>query len=274
MPPRQRREASAERLQTLLTKTFEDNPAITSVNDLRDFAMEAEKDSEAKVKPTYAEATEFLGSKERSQVHKEVKQEWKGRIRKPLRAKVSFAIDDLDWRTISPMTKEQKGYEFMLCCLDRGTRKLYVRALATKTSQETVAMLRDILQEAGATDTIKDISFDSASEYLSAEMREFLSRIGGNENGVTTHVKPPVRESRQDIADLDSQMGIFSRHITLLRKKAEPETLAWYPYILPALECANKKAHPQRPRHWASRPTGPRRVFRQRRRMATRLPRK
>ena len=125
MPPRQRREASAERLQTLLTKTFEDNPAITSVTDLRDFAMEAEKDSEAKVKPTFAEATEFLGSKERSQVHKEVKQEWKGRIRKPLRAKVSFAIDDLDWRTISPMKdqpgfKEQKGYKFMLCCLDRG----------------------------------------------------------------------------------------------------------------------------------------------------------
>ena len=100
-----------------------------------------------------------------------------------------------------PGFKEQKGHKFMLCCIDRGTRKLYVRALKTNTSQETVAMLRDILQEAGATDTIKDISFDNASEYLSAEMRESLSRIGGDENGVTTHVKPPGRESRQDIAD-------------------------------------------------------------------------
>ncbi len=108
MPPRQRREASAERLQTLLTKTFEDNPAITGVDDLRDFAMEAEEDADEKVKPTYAEVKEFLGAKERSQVYKEVKQNWKGRIRKPLGPGISFAIDDLDWRTISP-TKDQPG---------------------------------------------------------------------------------------------------------------------------------------------------------------------
>ena len=89
----------------------------------------------------------------------------------------------------------------------------YVRPLKSKRSDETVAALRDILVEANATDTIKEISFDSASEFLSAEMTAFLSRIGANENGVTVHVKPPGRESRQDIADLDSTMGIFFARI-------------------------------------------------------------
>ena len=46
MPPRPRREASAERLRALLTKTFAENPAITSANDLRDFAKEAEEGEE------------------------------------------------------------------------------------------------------------------------------------------------------------------------------------------------------------------------------------
>jgi hypothetical protein len=77
-------------------------------------------------------------------------------------------------------------------------------------------------------------------------MREFLGRIGGNEEGgVTTHVKPPGRESRQDIADLDNKMGIFSREITLIREQAagkdEPQTLAWYPFIQRALDFTNKK---------------------------------
>ena len=77
-----------ERLKALLTKTYAENTAITSINDLRDFAMEAEEDEEEeqKVNPTYKEVGEFLGSKERSQVFKEVPpaQEWQSRIRKPL----------------------------------------------------------------------------------------------------------------------------------------------------------------------------------------------
>ena len=198
--------------------------------------MLAEEDADEKVNPTYAEVRLFLEDKGRSQVFREY-DEWGGRIRKPLGPGISFAIDDLDWRTIAPKReqpgyKEQEGYLYMLCCLDRGTRMFYVRPLKTKRSGETVAALRSILQEANATDTIKEISFDSASEFLSADMRDFLARLGPNENGVTVHVKPPGRESRQDIADLDSKMGIFSRHLMTIRKQAEPETLAWKPFIL------------------------------------------
>ena len=62
-----------ERLKALLTKTYAENSAITSIQDLRDFAMEAEEDLEEgdKVNPTFKEVTEFLSGKERSQVFKD-----------------------------------------------------------------------------------------------------------------------------------------------------------------------------------------------------------
>ena len=111
-------------------------------------------------------------------------------------------MDDLDWRTISPMkdspgAAEQKGYKYMLCVLDRATRKLWVEALKSKTVGETVAALRKILADAGATETIKEMSMDSASEFLSADMRSFLGRLGPNPDGVTIHVKAPDRASRK-----------------------------------------------------------------------------
>ena len=129
----------------------------------------------------------------------------------------------------------------MLCALDRGTRKLSVRALKSKTVEETLAALTDILAKANATDTIKEMSMDSASEFLSQPMQNFLKRIGPNEGGVVTHVKAPDRASRQDISDLDSKMGIFSRQLNLLRSEAEPDTLAWYPFVEKAVEFTNKK---------------------------------
>ena len=48
MPPRKRREASAERLKQLLTRTFEKYTAITRADDLHDFAMAADEDEEEK----------------------------------------------------------------------------------------------------------------------------------------------------------------------------------------------------------------------------------
>lgn len=98
-----------------------------------------------------------------------------------------------------------------------------------------------MLREAEATETIKEMSMDSATEYLSAEMTEALRTLGPNENGVTIHVKPPGRESRQDIADLDSKMCIFSRALMNIRRNVRPKTLAWKPYIAEALDFVNKK---------------------------------
>jgi hypothetical protein len=71
MPPRKRREAIAERLEKLLTTTFEKYKAITGAGKLRDFAKEAEEEDEDKVNPTFAEVHAFLNDKERSQVCKE-----------------------------------------------------------------------------------------------------------------------------------------------------------------------------------------------------------
>ena len=67
----------------------------------------------------------------------------------------------------------------------------------------------DILRSADATDKIKELSCDSASEFLGKEMRDALARLGPpDQGGVVLHVKPPGRAARQDIADLDSKMGI------------------------------------------------------------------
>ena len=68
------------------------------MNDLRDFAKDAEEDDDNPVNPTYKEAQAFLGDKGRSQVFKEVVQEWPSQIRKPLKLGVHFAIDGLDWK--------------------------------------------------------------------------------------------------------------------------------------------------------------------------------
>jgi hypothetical protein len=70
----------AERRDALLARVFEENPGITSAADLRDFANEAEEDEENPVNPTFKEVKAFLGGQGRSQVHKEVKQEWPGQL--------------------------------------------------------------------------------------------------------------------------------------------------------------------------------------------------
>ncbi len=64
-----------------------------------------------------------------------------------------------------PGYREQQGYKFILCALDRGTREFFARGLRTRNAAETVAAVRDLLHEAKATDTIQEISFDSASEF-------------------------------------------------------------------------------------------------------------
>ena len=92
--------------------------------------------------------------------------------------------------------------------IDRATRKLYAEPLKTKTAEETRDAVLKMLREAEATKTIKEMSMDSASEFLSAEMRAMLQKLGPreldgyptNEDGVVTHVKPPGRESRQDLS--------------------------------------------------------------------------
>ena len=101
--------------------------------------------------------------------------------------------------------------------IDRATRKFYAKPLKTRTATETRDAVMKMLNEAQATQTIKEMSMDSASEFLSAEMRTMLQGLGPrdqdgyetNQDGVVTHVKPPGRESRQDISDLDSKNGYF-----------------------------------------------------------------
>ena len=244
----------SERVKALLTRVFEEQGAIDSVNELRDAAMDAEEDEENKLNPTYNEVRAFLGDKGRSQVYKKVKQEWPSRIRKPVQPGVHFVIDGLDWRTRTPKAEqagfaEQKGYKFILCMIDRATRKFYAKPLKTRTATETRDAVMKMLREAGATQTIKEMSMDSASEFLSAEMRTMLQGLGPrdqdgyetNQDGVVTHVKPPGRESRQDISDLDSKIGIFSRALANIRRKQTPSTLAWYPYVQEAVTFVNKK---------------------------------
>ena len=87
-----------EAVKELFLKVFKKYPAITSVNDLRDFAHDEEEGAENPLKPTVKEAREFLEDQGRSQVFKELgqKAEWPSRIRKPLRPNVSWAMDDLD----------------------------------------------------------------------------------------------------------------------------------------------------------------------------------
>ena len=72
-------------------------------------------------------------------------------------------------------------------------------------------------------------------------MKAALRTLGPNENGVTTHVKPPGRESRQDTSDLDSKIDIFSRALANIRRQVRPKTLAWKPYIPEAVDFVNKK---------------------------------
>ena len=138
-----------------------------------------------------------------------------------------FAIDGLDWKTQAPQREqpgyvEQQGAKFILCMIDRATRKFFARPLKTRAAGETRDAVLSMLREAEATETIKEMSMDSASEFLSAEMRNELRKLGPNAGGISTHMKPPNRESRQDIADLDSKMGIFSRAWANIRRKVRP----------------------------------------------------
>ena len=73
---------------------------------------------------------------------KEVKQEWPSRIRKPTQKGIHFAIDGLDWKTQAPQKeqpgfREQEGAKFILCMIDRATRKFYARPLRTRSADET-----------------------------------------------------------------------------------------------------------------------------------------
>ena len=116
----------SERVKALLSRVYEEQGALLSVNDLRDFAWEAEEDEENPLNPTYNEVRDFIKDKGRTQVFKEVNDEWPSRIRKPTKPGVHFAIDGLDWKTQAPKAEqpgfaEQKGYKFILCMIDRAT---------------------------------------------------------------------------------------------------------------------------------------------------------
>ena len=58
--------------------------------------------------------------------------------------------------------------------IDRATRKFWAEPLKTRSAGETKDAVLKMLHDAQATETIKEMSMDSASEFLSAEMKAAL----------------------------------------------------------------------------------------------------
>ena len=74
-----------------------------------------------------------------------------------------------------------------------------MRAASTRSATETVSAARDSLHEAKAEENIQEDLFDSASEFLSADMATALRNLGpaehrGEGGSVVVHSKPPGRK--------------------------------------------------------------------------------
>ncbi len=82
----------------------------------------------------------------------------------------SLGIDLIDM-----MNFEQKGFKYMLNCVDLFSRKFYSVAMEDKTDKTTLTALKKVIKEIP---DLKSIRSDNGSEFISVIMKDYLKKQG------------------------------------------------------------------------------------------------
>ena len=135
--------ARAEAVQLLFAEIYKAEPAITSADELLEFARRHNQGKH--FRPKRQEAVDYLRQTGRYQVYKSVNVEWEGRISKHPQTDTRFDLDLWDGRASAPDDPEQEGVKYVMLLQDRFSRLLAGAPLQGRTPGELLAAFNALL---------------------------------------------------------------------------------------------------------------------------------
>ncbi len=124
---------------------------------------------EGKIKIKKKDIAEFLKGEDTYTLHKEVRRKF--RTNRMIAADID-TVWQADLADLSKFQSENEGYRYLLGCIDCFSRKLYVRALKTKTGKEIVQEMKNIFEKCGTKP--RTIMSDRGSEFTNNTVSEYL----------------------------------------------------------------------------------------------------
>ncbi len=92
-----------------------------------------------------------------------------------------------------PNPKLNHGYKYLLTCIDVFSRYIMVRAMKTKTSEETLINFQSIIKENGK---CKNLNADMGTEFNNSEFYNYC-----NENEIETWFSNPEQDNKNSIVE-------------------------------------------------------------------------
>lgn len=103
------------------------------------------------------------------------------RVRFKRRAYVQKGIGEtlqIDLVSLIPFSEENRGYKYLLTCIDTFSKFAMVRPLKTKTGLEVAKALEDILQKYKYATSVRMICCDDGGEFKNSHVRALMQRYG------------------------------------------------------------------------------------------------
>lgn len=177
------------------------------------------------IKATHTEVKEFISKQAVNQVHKKV--EYRRSKSKHFTASYPneiFQIDLLDYQKYS---HQNKGYKWILICIDIFTRKAYARPVKNKTASLVEEAFKDI-------GVIPKVAYHDEGNEFKGKFLEYL-----NENNVINVENDTGNHNSLGIVDR------FSRTIkmSLSRYMTANDTTKWYIVLPRLIELYNNTPH-------------------------------
>ena len=178
---------------------------------------------------SYKDIKNFYNEQRTQQLHKPIKEDTSKY--KPIVTFKKCFDWQLDLLDMQKYSKYNRGYRWIMICVDVFTRKAYCRALKKKTTGETSAQFLSILKESGCIPS--NLTTDDGNEYK-GEFKKVL-----NKKNINHRVAEVGFHRTLGVIDR------FSRTIkTILAKMfTELNMLNWYDYLDKMCEAYSNRPH-------------------------------
>ena len=132
--------------------------------------------------------------------------EFKSPVHNPYYIRRLRQMIQVDLTEISKISSYNSGYNFLLVAIDCFSRKIWVRLLKNKSSNEVLANFKDIIENTGP---VESVSSDRGSEWINKKMKDFCANKGIElRNPYTTFHSPHVERVQLTLQSL------IYKHIT------------------------------------------------------------
>jgi transposase InsO family protein len=157
------------------------------------------------------DVVEWLKKQETNQVHaarKEVKNYY------PIKSNHKDHIWQVDLMDVSAEAHNNRGVNYLLCCVDIWTRYAWVRLLKNKTNKSCTDAFADILSEAGTAPQI--VMSDNGSEFISRSWKALLKQ-----NNIRSSYANPGDHHRMGIVERFNKTirGLLVKYTTAHKTK-------------------------------------------------------